>query len=103
MAEQTYSTTKEELAVIDWLNMKFNNNVYVDDHLGETAVGADDGTKNIMIGVYDPSFAEILQTGIERKDVSRHSGEIRLRFAQHFVPVVYKTAGFHYEDAVTVV
>lgn len=103
LAETTYSTTKEELSVLDWLNQQFNGEVYVDDHFGETTPGANDGTQNIMIGVRDPSFAQILQTGIHNKDISRHSGEKRFRFAQHFVPVTYKVGGYHYEDAVTIV
>lgn len=102
LAESVYSTTKQELSVLEWLKQQFNGEVYFDDHFGETTIGGDDGTQNIMIGVRDPAFAEILQTGIKRDEAARHKLEVRWRFAQHFVPITYKVGGFHWENAVTV-
>ncbi len=102
LAESVYSTVDDTVSVIKWLNEQFNGQVFVDDHLGESAVEADDGTQNIMIGIRDGDFAEILQTGINNKDISRSTAEKRFRFAQHYVPITYKVAGFHYEDGVTV-
>lgn len=101
-AETVFSTTDDKFSALMWLEKEFNGQVFVDDLLGESAPNAADGSQNIMIGIRDPSFAQLLHTGIQRKDISRHAAEVRLRFIQHFVPVTYRVGGYHYEDGVTI-
>jgi hypothetical protein len=102
LGEALYFTYDETKTIIDWLKEKYNGQVFVDNHFGETTPGGNDGTQCIMLGIYHPEFQEMIQTPINSKNISMGAGEVRYRFTQHYTPICHHVEGFHWENGVTV-
>jgi len=103
----TYSTSDQSVSVRSWLQGMFPGGVFNLPGLGGTVSGTTgkisaDGTQNIILGTNSPETSAMFQTGLVRKDVSRHVEEKRFWYQQRFLPVTLRTAGFHWENAVTV-
>ena len=112
LATQTYSTTQDNLSVLNWLQMPvaaggagFGDNIWYSNHLGATVtnnVSAENGTQNIMLGTNSLLTGALYVTPFQKLDASRHDQEVRWWYSQRFAPACFRSTGFQWEDGVTV-